>query len=69
MKTPYPIAVSNNYDAFKDTLHQFDTFLILDYANFDYYGVYKIYKILHKGNLRYLVIDSDRILKYFRKIN
>ena len=66
MKTPYPIAVTSNYDAFKDTLYQFDTFLILDYANFDYYGVYKI---LYKGNLRYLVIDSDRILKYFTKIN
>ena len=62
----YPIAINVDHDAFKDTMHQFDTFLILDYANFDYYGVYKI---LHKGNLRYLVIDSDRILKYFTKIN
>ena len=67
IRTPYPISTDSDHDAFKDTLNQFDTFLVLDYANFDYYGVYKI---LHKGtNLRYLVIDSDSFLKYFTKIN
>lgn len=46
-------------------IYKNDKIFILAYENNDYYG---IYKILYKGNLKYIAFDSDRALNRFIKI-